>query len=94
MHVFLQQAFNVFDSDGSGSIDAAELGSCLRALGQNLTDQELEDLILSVDEDRSGSIEFEVSYVIVRPCLGRITFDVSRAVLCPCPGYLVFSQVM
>jgi hypothetical protein len=28
---------------------------------QNLSDQELEDLILSVDEDRSGCIEFEVS---------------------------------
>jgi len=54
-----REAFNVFDSDGSGSIDASELGSCLRALGQNLSDQELEDLILSVDEDRSGCIEFE-----------------------------------
>uniref|UniRef100_A0A6U5AYY7 EF-hand domain-containing protein n=2 Tax=Hemiselmis TaxID=77924 RepID=A0A6U5AYY7_HEMAN len=54
-----REAFNVFDSDGSGSIDASELGSCLRALGQNMSDQELEDLIISVDEDRSGSIEFE-----------------------------------
>jgi hypothetical protein len=30
------QVFAVFDADGSGSIDASELGSCLRALGQVL----------------------------------------------------------
>eukprot|EP00960_Hanusia_phi_P038800 753606-Hanusia_phi.AAC.2 len=34
-------------------------GACLRALGQNLTDEELKDLITSVDQDNSGTIDFD-----------------------------------
>ena len=29
-----REAFNLFDSDGGGTIDIEELGSCLRTLGQ------------------------------------------------------------
>ena len=29
-----REAFNLFDTDGGGSIDIEELGSCLRSLGQ------------------------------------------------------------
>ncbi|KAJ1491737.1 hypothetical protein T484DRAFT_1612345 [Baffinella frigidus] len=54
-----REVFAVFDADGSGSIDSSELGSCLRALGQNLSEDELKDFIMSVDDDQSGSIEFE-----------------------------------
>ena len=46
------------DRDGSGSIDAEELGMMLRSLGQNPTDEELRDLIDSVDEgDKDGQIQ-------------------------------------
>ena len=31
-----REAFNLFDTDGGGSIDIEELGSCLRSLGQVL----------------------------------------------------------
>ena len=49
-----REVFAVFDADGSGAIDGSELGSCLRALGQNLSEEELKELIMSVDEDHSG----------------------------------------
>ena len=46
------------DRDGSGSIDAEELGMMLRSLGQNPTEKELDELIDSVDEgDKDGQIQ-------------------------------------
>ncbi len=41
----------MFDKDGDGTISAVELGAVLRGLGQNPTQQELDDMIDSVDSD-------------------------------------------
>lgn len=53
-----RQAFNTFDKDGSGTIDANELKATLEALGQNPTAEEIFLMISEVDEDNSGEIEF------------------------------------
>ena len=53
-----RKMFFEMDRDGSGSIDAEELGMMLRSLGQNPSDQELKELIDSVDEgDKDGQIQ-------------------------------------
>merc|ERR1719321_1592800 len=44
-----RKMFFELDRDGSGSIDAEELGMMLRSLGQNPSEEELADLIASVD---------------------------------------------
>lgn len=50
--------FFELDRDGSGSIDAEELGMMLRSLGQNPTDEEIKELIASVDdEDGDGQLQ-------------------------------------
>uniref|UniRef100_A0A2K6LXZ4 EF-hand domain-containing protein n=2 Tax=Rhinopithecus TaxID=542827 RepID=A0A2K6LXZ4_RHIBE len=36
--------------DGNGTITAKELGTIMRALGQNLTESELQDMINEVDD--------------------------------------------
>ena len=52
------QMFFELDRDGSGSIDAEELGMMLRSLGQNPSEQEIKDLIASVDdEDGDGQLQ-------------------------------------
>lgn len=53
-----RKMFFELDRDGSGSIDAEELGMMLRSLGQNPSEQEIKDLIASVDdEDGDGQLQ-------------------------------------
>merc|ERR1712048_1467231 len=53
-----KEAFSLFDKDADGSITSAELGTVMRALGQNPTDAELQDMVNEVDSDGNGSIDF------------------------------------
>ena len=53
-----KEAFSLFDKDGDGTINSKELGTVMRSLGQNPTEEELQDMIHEVDADSSGSIDF------------------------------------
>ena len=39
----------MFDSDGSGSISSDEMGTVMRSLGQNPTEQDVKDLVEEID---------------------------------------------
>merc|ERR1712154_252276 len=54
----LKQAFAVFDADNSGSIDADELAKVMKALGENLTQQDIMFMIKTVDIDGDKNIDF------------------------------------
>merc|ERR1712226_82746 len=53
-----KEAFDEFDTDGSGAISHKELLGVMRAMGQNPTEDELLNMILEVDLDGNGTIEF------------------------------------
>ena len=54
------KAFQIFDQDGSGDIDKDELKKLLQIFDQKAwTDEEIDDMMVSIDTDGSGSIEFE-----------------------------------
>lgn len=55
----LHDVFKHFDTDGSGSIDVDELGEVFRAMGQDLSKDELDALMRQADDDGSGEMEFE-----------------------------------
>lgn len=55
----LREAFSLFDKDGDGDISVKELGTVMRSLGQNPSDQELDEMIREVDVDGNGTIDFE-----------------------------------
>ena len=52
-------AFEKFDVDHSGCIDAWELKEAMKSLGQNPTDEEVFGLLAQVDTDGSGNIDFQ-----------------------------------
>ncbi|XP_062314182.1 troponin C, skeletal muscle [Osmerus eperlanus] len=60
-----QAAFDMFDTDGGGDISTKELGQVMRMLGQNPSREELDAIILEVDEDASGTIDFEEFLVMM-----------------------------
>jgi len=53
-----KEAFDYFDKDGSGSISSDELLQVMRAMGQNPTEDELLNLVMEVDIDGNGTIDF------------------------------------
>ncbi len=55
----LRDVFRHFDSDGSGSIGLEELGLVFEAMGQQLSKEELQNLMDQVDDDGSGEMEFD-----------------------------------
>ncbi|KAL4237341.1 hypothetical protein ACF0H5_002059 [Mactra antiquata] len=55
----LLEAFQVFDTDGNGSICAAELRHVMASLGENLTDDQIDEMIQEADIDGDRQINFE-----------------------------------
>merc|ERR1719403_179587 len=58
----IKEAFNLFDSDGSGTIDVRELKASMKALGYDVKKDDLRKIFFDLDRDTSEKItlnEFE-----------------------------------
>jgi centrin-1 len=55
----IREAFDQFDTDGSGSIDAQELKMAMRALGFELTREEIRDMIQKVVGATVPTLDFQ-----------------------------------
>ena len=55
----LREAFDLFDTDGSGTIDTKELQVALRALGFDSKKEKVRKMIADIDLDGSGTIDFD-----------------------------------
>ena len=55
----IREAFNLFDADGSGTIDPKELKAAMQSLGFEAKNQTIFQMISDIDKDKSGSIDFE-----------------------------------
>merc|ERR1711885_1240 len=54
----IREAFDPFDTDGSGTIDAKELKVAMRALGFEPKKEEIKKMISDIDKDGTGTIDF------------------------------------
>lgn len=55
----LTATFRVFDQDGDGKISKGELATVLRSLGDDMSDDELQQVIAKVDGDGDGFIDLD-----------------------------------
>lgn len=55
----MANAFEAFDADGSGKIDKEEIMGAMAKIGKEVTLEEAEDMIASVDYDKDGEINLE-----------------------------------
>merc|ERR1712167_22685 len=53
---YLKQEFDAYDEDRSGYIDVKELKELLEKLGEELSEEELEQAFKELDSDGSGEI--------------------------------------
>jgi len=56
---YIRQLCKEFDKDGNGEVDAKELRQVLSEPGENIPQEELDQLIASCDADGSGTLNYE-----------------------------------
>ena len=55
----LRDVFDIFDADGSGYIDRNEMRVLMKKLAQDLTEEEITQIMEEVDQDGDDQISFE-----------------------------------
>ena len=55
----LEEAFQVFDQNGDGTISSSELAKTMKINGAVFTDKEMEHFMKNIDIDGNGSIDFD-----------------------------------
>ncbi|VDM44554.1 unnamed protein product [Toxocara canis] len=55
----LREAFRLYDKEGNGYIAVSDLRDILRALDENVSEDELDEMIAEIDADGSGTVDFD-----------------------------------
>ena len=55
----IREAFRLFDKDDNGVISAAELHRVMTSLGENVTEDEVKEMIKEADLDGDGQINYQ-----------------------------------
>ena len=55
----LDEAFRVWDKEGSGTLSAAELRHIMTNLGEKLTEEEVDEMISCAEADAQGEITYK-----------------------------------
>eukprot|EP01139_Manchomonas_bermudensis_P010432 Amastigsp_a340456_90.p1 type:complete len:632 gc:universal Amastigsp_a340456_90:2001-106(-) len=62
----LIRQFNMFDTDGNGSVTVDELGVMMRNLGEEVDERKLREIIAEVDLDNNATLEFAEFLTLVQ----------------------------
>jgi len=55
----LREAFRLYDKEGNGYISTTVLRDILAAIDETITDEELDEMIMEIDADGSGTVDFD-----------------------------------
>lgn len=82
----IKEAFRLFDSDGSGTIDVRELKAAMRALGFQVKKVEIRQMIADIDKDESGSIDMDEFIEMMTGKMVRLAvlMELTRRKACEC----------
>ncbi|CAM4600676.1 centrin-2 isoform X1 [Lepidochelys kempii] len=61
----IREAFDLFDTDGTGNIDVKELKVAMRALGFEPKKEEIKKMISDIDKEGTGKISFHDFLVVM-----------------------------
>ena len=67
-----KEAFDQYDSDGSGSIEAPELKNLMESIGSTPSDDEVVEMIRIADADGSGSVDFFEFVTLMAHKMGEV----------------------
>eukprot|EP00927_Polykrikos_kofoidii_P040872 TRINITY_DN34861_c0_g1_i1.p1 TRINITY_DN34861_c0_g1~~TRINITY_DN34861_c0_g1_i1.p1 ORF type:complete len:360 (-),score=76.30 TRINITY_DN34861_c0_g1_i1:108-1187(-) len=62
----MQRAFEYFDTDGSGTLDKTELQDALPLIGENIPQEQIDDLFRLVDADGTGKVSIDEFGTLMR----------------------------
>jgi centrin-1 len=71
----IKEAFDLFDSEGRGAIDAKELKVAMRALGFEPKKEEVKKILSDLDKHGEGAIKFEDFMDIMTMKVVRLLFN-------------------
>jgi Ca2+-binding EF-hand superfamily protein len=77
----IREAFNLFDTDGSGTIDIKELRVAMRALGFEPKKDELKKMIAEVSKDKENATTIDYSEFLQLMTLKMTTKDSKEEIL-------------
>ena len=60
-----KEAFQIFDKHGEGVISSKELGTIMRSLGVNPSDEDLKEIIENFDNDKNNNLIDFNSFLII-----------------------------
>ena len=60
------EAFKVLDKDGSGSISESELRQIMSNIGEDITDEEIKEMMNEADLDGDGQVSFKEFAAIIK----------------------------
>ena len=67
----IRQAFREFDLDRNGYVGAAEIAHVLASMGEKVTDDEIDEMILMADTDGDGQISFDEFHKLMYQLSGK-----------------------
>ncbi|EKX40626.1 hypothetical protein GUITHDRAFT_113414 [Guillardia theta CCMP2712] len=62
----IRNIFQQFDRDGNGYLGAADLAKVYKAIGENLDDDLIDELIREADKDGDGQIAYPEFYALIK----------------------------